>query len=51
MFDLGMTVNTLWACPAATDIDLMGMLQTCPQPGLYPTDLPLEPETLVIVPC
>jgi hypothetical protein len=45
MFDAGMTADTLWACLAATDpVDLLGMrlLQTCPQPGLYPTDLPRE---------
>ena len=45
MFDAGMTADTLRACLAATDpVDLLGMrlLQTCPQPGLYPTDLPRE---------
>ena len=47
MFDTGMTADELRTCLAATDpVDLLGMrlLQTCPQPGLYPTDLP--PETI-----
>lgn len=45
MFNTGMTVETLRDClVTATPLDLMGMrlLQTCSQPGLYPTDLPRE---------
>ncbi len=45
MFYSGMTADTLRECLAATDpVDLLGMrlLQMCPQPGLYPTDLPRE---------
>ena len=45
MFNTGMTVDALRDCLAATDpVDLLGMrlLKTCPQPGLYPTDLPRE---------
>ncbi|MBZ0292439.1 MAG: hypothetical protein K8L99_07700 [Anaerolineae bacterium] len=45
MFNSGMTVETLRDCLAATDpVNLLGMrlLKTCPQTGLYPTDLPRE---------
>ena len=45
MFNSGMTVETLRDCLAATaPVDLLGMrlLKACPQPGLYPTDLPRE---------
>ena len=45
MFNSGMTVEILRDCLAATaPVDLLGMrlLKACPQPGLYPTDLPRE---------
>ncbi|MAU11790.1 MAG: hypothetical protein CL607_18335 [Anaerolineaceae bacterium] len=45
MFNTGMSVDILRDClVAAAPLDLLGMrlLQTCPQPGLYPTDLPRE---------
>lgn len=45
MFGTGMTVESLRDCLAATaPVDLLGMrlLKACPQPGLYPTDLPRE---------
>lgn len=45
MFNSGMTVESLRDCLAATaPVDLLGMrlLKACPQPGLYPTDLPRE---------
>jgi hypothetical protein len=45
MFNSGMTVETLRNCLAATvPVNLLGirLLKTCPQPGLYPTDLPRE---------
>jgi hypothetical protein len=45
MFSAGMTSDALRECLAATDpIDLLGMrlLRTCPQPGLYPLDIPRE---------
>jgi hypothetical protein len=45
MFNAGMTVESLRNClVAALPLDLLGMrlLQACPQPGLYPTDLPRE---------
>ena len=45
MFNTGMTADTLRNFLATTDpVDLLGMrlLQACPQPGLYPTDLPRE---------
>ena len=49
MFNTGMYpdggIDILRDClVAAAPLDLLGMrlLQTCPQPGLYPTDLPRE---------
>ncbi len=45
MFGTGITVESLRDCLAATaPVDLLGMrlLKACPQPGLYPTDLPRE---------
>ena len=45
MFNTGMSVDILRDClVAAAPLDLLGMrlLQTCPQQGLYPTDLPRE---------
>ena len=45
MFNSGMTVKSLRDCLAATaPVGLLGMrlLKACPQPGLYPTDLPRE---------
>ena len=45
MFDAGITVASLRDCLAAIEpVDLLGMrlLKACPQPGLYPTDIPRE---------
>ncbi len=45
MFGAGITVGILRDCLAATaPVDLLGMrlLKACPQPGLYPIDLPRE---------
>ena len=45
MFSAGMTAEHLRACLAATGpVDLLGMrlLRACPQPRLYPADLPRE---------
>ena len=45
MFNTGMSVDILRDClVAAAPLDLLGMrlLQTCPQSGFYPTDLPRE---------
>ncbi len=45
MFQAGLTTDALRNCLAATaPVDLLGMrlLQACPQPGLYPADLPRE---------
>ena len=45
MFNSSMTSNALRECLAVTKpVDLLGMrlLRTCPQPGLYPPDLPRE---------
>lgn len=45
MFGAGITVESLRDCLAASaPVDLLGMrlLRACPQPGLYPTDLPRE---------
>lgn len=51
MFSAGMTAETLRDCLAAADpVDLQGMrlLKACPQPGLYPTDLPRETLTAAV---
>lgn len=45
MFSAGITVESLRDCLAAIEpVDLLGMrlLKACPQPGLYPTDIPRE---------
>lgn len=45
MFDTGVTVESLRDCLAAiAPVDLLGMrlLKACPQPGLYPADIPRE---------
>ena len=45
LWDAGMTADTLRDCLAAVEpVDLLGMrlLKACPQPGLYPTDIPRE---------
>lgn len=45
MFDAGITVESLRDCLAAIEpVDLLGMrlLKACPQPGLYPIDIPRE---------
>jgi hypothetical protein len=45
MFSSGMTLDSLRVCLAATDpVDLLGMrlLRACPQPTLFPTDIPRD---------
>lgn len=45
MHKVTITVESLRDCLAAIEpIDLLGMrlLKACPQPGLYPTDIPRE---------
>jgi hypothetical protein len=45
MFSASMTAEHLRACLVATGpVDLLGMrlLRACPQPGLFPADLPRE---------
>lgn len=45
MFNTGMNVDILRDCLAAiAPVDLLGMrlLKACPQPGLYPADIPRD---------
>jgi hypothetical protein len=45
MAQVTITVESLRVCLAAIEpVDLLGMrlLKACPQPGLYPTDIPRE---------